>query len=1078
MEDRLRELIRENKVIPFVGAGVSLAVKDKYKVQENEEDDKLFVSWKKLLDKLADGLLEHGKKDESDIVKLSLKIGENYLEIADKIKKYYPLEHLFFDKLEEVFDKKREDVYDESLTLPKSIWNLGQKFIITTNYDNVLDWSSPERVKHLDIQSDYELASSVREEINEETILYLHGHIDKKSNIVLTTDTYNRLYNDSEDAEFKIALETLKVKLATKSFLFFGYSLDDEFFIDELEKVCNNFGNNSSEHYILLEKGKTLPSRFEKKIIPIYFESKGQKLIDKINSLKPLEKNTKSIIEEVYSQSQPASNTFHSLTSLPAENKEYFIGREKELEEIEKKLNSNSLIYIVNGIGGVGKSEISSRYFHQNKNKYKNVAFIEMTEESPSLEEVFKTKFKKSLSLEDDDTFDTVIQRLQNLPQRNLLFLDNIEKKEDFEKVKALNVSFDLLITTRITNLSVKNQLNLDTLNPKDAKDLFLSIYDEDENIEDILKYLDNHPLFITLTASSLSEEYISLEELRGNIKNKTISKIDSKEDKTFEEHLQSTFDKQFLSVEKDELKNLLQILAFFPSIEIDYEILEKSIAIDNLKSKLQKLVKQGWLNKKDNTYKLHQIIKTFIYDKYPLEYEEVSFVLKNIGNYVNPDDSILIANKLDGYIPIIESLLSIYKNKEDENICAVLDSLTYILYSQGLYQESLDTQNKAFSIRQKIFDTKSEFIAKSQYLLSIIYQSMGEYKKALGYSEKALKLRGEILGDKHPDLATSYNNIASIYKLMGEYKKALEYSEKALKLSEEVLGDKHPDLATSYNNIALIYQDRGEYKKALGYSEKTLKLNEEVLGNKHPDLATSYNNIALIYQAMGEYKKALGCSEKALKLREEILGNKHPALATSYNNIASIYQYMGEYKKALEYSEKDLKLNEEVLGDKHPVLATSYNNSALIYKDMGEYKKALEYSEKALKLREEILGDKHPDLASSYNNVASIYQDMGEYKKALECSEKDLKLSEEVLGDKHPDLATSYNNIAGIYKDLKLCNKVKENIEKAINIWKESEYHKKQLFSANQLLKEVNYHLKKENKLNANKRGKFCKDV
>ncbi|WP_121627922.1 tetratricopeptide repeat protein [Poseidonibacter antarcticus] len=858
MEERLSQLISKNKVIPFVGAGVSLSIKDK-------NDKTVFVTWKELLKKLAVNLSNYGKSNKSQIINLLIEEDEDYLEIADKIKKYYPLDSLFFDKLEEIFDIKKEIIDDSSLSLARSIWDLEQKLIITTNYDNVLDWAAPKKIKALDIQSDYELASSIRTEIDEETVLYLHGHIDKKSNMILTTENYNRLYNDSSDSKFKIAINTLKTKLATKSFLFIGYSLDDEFFINELERVCDNFGNNSSEHYILLEEGKTLPKKFNKRIIPIYFESKGQKLIDKINSLKSLPQSKPiSVVQEEIN--------FCSLTSLPAINNE-FIGRKDELLKIEENLNSDSLIYIVNGIGGVGKSEVSSQYLHQNKDKYKNIAFIEMTEDTASLEELFITKFKNSLGLDDKVTFDTVIQVLQSLPKKNLLLLDNLENKQDFEKIKALNINFDLLITTRITDIDIKNQLNLDTLNDEDAKELFLSIYDKDDDIEDILDYLDNHPLFINLTAKSLSKEYITLEELRENIKNQTISKIDSKDDKTFKEHLESTYNKQFKSVDNPELKELLQLLAFFPSIEISFEILEKCLCLDKLKVKLQKLVERGWLSKKDNTYKLHQIIKTFILNEYKLDYENITFILKNILEYINLDDSTLIANRLNGYIPIIESFLNTFRTKEDEYICGILDSITFLLYSLAQYDKSLYYQNKSLKIRIKLFGEKSEFTARSQNLLSTIYQAMGKLPKALDYQEKALTLRKEVLGKKHLDLARSYNNISAIYKVMGKLPKALEYQEKALTLL------------------------------------KTLTLEKEILGENHPDLAISYNNISTIYRAMGELPKALEYQEKALTLRKEILGEKHPDLAQSYNNISGIYRDSKECKKAKEYIEKAIDI-------------------------------------------------------------------------------------------------------------------------------------------------------------------------
>jgi len=172
------------------------------------------------------------------------------------------------------------------------------------------------------------------------------------------------------------------------------------------------------------------------------------------------------------------------LTTLPPKNPD-FVGRKEELKEIEEHLASNNLIYIVNGIGGVGKSELSYEYLHEHKEKYNNIAFMELTSDTSSLEELFIIKFKEKFQL---DNFDSILRRLQEFPSRNLLLLDNLEHREDFEKLKPLNTNFDLLITTRLKDIDTKHQLNLETLNDEDAKELFLSIYNEDENIDDILK--------------------------------------------------------------------------------------------------------------------------------------------------------------------------------------------------------------------------------------------------------------------------------------------------------------------------------------------------------------------------------------------------------------------------------------------------------------------------------------------------------------------------------------------------------------------------------------------------------------
>jgi tetratricopeptide (TPR) repeat protein len=901
LEEELKRLIREQKVIPFVGAGVSKDVKYK-------NGEKAFVNWKELLEILNQKVNDENKRNGIEYFLKSKDI--DYLQIADMIEK--ELSPNEFNKaLKKIFDIDFNDVDTSTLELAKTIWELDCKLIITTNYDKVLEISLDTTPEIWDIESAHEQGSSLRDGIIKSTIWHLHGHIDNINNTILTSQKYNELYTtDSTNSRYKSALETLRTTINTKSLLFIGFSLDDEFVVKQLNRTIEIFGGNSHEHYVICKQGSN-PNTLNNNIKVIEYENHGQDLIDKIKSLAPNSTNNENKIEEkIPTQTK---QEFKQLTTLPSINKD-FIGRKDELEEIEKRLTQNSLICIVNGIGGVGKSELSYKYLHENAHKYKNIAFVEFTKDDSSLEEVFIRKFKDDFHLENDVTLDSVILRLQKLPQRNLLLLDNLENIEDFEKIKALNTNFDLLITTR-KDIDSKNQLNLDTLNPKDAKELFLNIYNQDENIEDILAYLDNHPLFITLTAKSLDNKYITLDELRENIKNNTISKIDSKDDKTFREHLQNTFDRQFESESKDELKELLQILAIFPSIEISFEILQKSIGLEKLRVNLQKLVERGWLTNKEDSYKLHQIIRTFILSEYKIEYEKVTFIFENITKYINPDDSTLIVNRLNGYIPIIESFLELFKDKDDDFICGILDSITYLFYSLAQYKKAFEYQNEALKFRIKNHGKNSEFTAKSNHLLSIIYKVMGDLENAFEYQEKALIIREEKLGENHCDTAASYNQLASLYKLVNKNKEALQLYEKILKIFEEILGENHFDTISSYNNISEFYREIGNkenLQQALKYQKKSIEKRELALGKNHPLFAINCNNISLIYQAMKKYSKALDYQIEALKIREEILGKNHPETASSYNNLATIYKDLKECKKAKEYMHKAINIWKE----------------------------------------------------------------------------------------------------------------------------------------------------------------------
>lgn len=925
MEEKLKKLISENKVIPFVGAGVSKDVKFK-------DGRKAFVGWRELLERF---IPEISDKPQAEVIKALLNVTPtDYLEVADKIEKYLSTKE-FNEVLKATFTVDYNDIDETTYALAKAIWELDTRIIITTNYDKVLHHACEDKnVVSWDIEAIHEQASSLRDGVKTSTIWQLHGNIDNANNIILTSEKYNAFY--SATSRYKTALETLKTYLASKSLLFIGFSLDDVFIKNQIQKTLEIFGNQSSEHYILVKKG-TQVDTLNGMLKVIEYEDHGKPLIEKLNSFKPSE--------------QPIQTVQHfsgkALTALPPKN-ENFIGRKKDLEALEKTLANDSVTFIVNGIGGVGKSELANEYFHRNKHKYKNLAFIEIPKESSNIEALFFTKFKETLFLDNEATLESIIKRLQGLPSKNLLLLDNLERKEDFEKIKALNVNFDLLITTRISNIDTKNQLNLETLTPEDAKELFLSLYDKDKNIDDILHYLDNHPLFINLIAKSLHQGYITLEELRETIQNHSIAKIDATDDKTFKEHLQDTFDRQFVKEGDDELKTLLQYLSIFPSIEIEFSIFEKSLALDKLRVKLQKLVDRGWLIKKEESYKLHQIIKTFLQIEHPIVYEEVIFIFENIATFIDPEDSTLIAAKLSAYIPIIELFLESYHDKKDRYICGLQDSITYLYYSLGKYIIALKYQEKALNIRETLFGDSSADAANSYVLLGVIYFEIGRLSEALFYQQKAMILREEILGKIHQDVAACYNHISMVYQDMKKSSKALEYQQNAIAIREKILGEKHSDTASSYNNIALIYQDMKKLDVALHYEQKAIAIYEGIFEGEHPNVASCYNNMAEIYRGMGRLSEALKYQQKAIELRKFFLGDTHPDLMVSYNNMALIYLQLKECQKAKEFMIQGLAILQN-LSYLHPSVQTVTSNLKSIeisikkqqkagYKDKGRF--------------------------------------------------------------------------------------------------------------------------------------------
>jgi len=635
------------------------------------------------------------------------------------------------------------------------------------------------------------------------------------------------------------------------------------------------------------------------------------------------------------------------LTPLPP-RKIHLIGREKDLAALAEMLNKSERVVLVNGLGGIGKTEVCKSFFHTHYKQYEYAAWIDWIS---TLRESLvyalggdKSTFIRAAEKDTiDERFAKILARLRQTRETFLLVVDNIENPQDadLDALPALPGQVKVLVNSRslIEGYEVRC---LDYLSPAECRALFYEFYKgkaDDEAVEKIVELCGYHTLTVELLAKTAHHAGMSIGSLYETLKKKgfnlnevageTVATVwhNEKEKRRFFDHLVKVFD--ISGVTKKEL-SLLVNMSVLPAVYIPMEWVRQWLQLkDN--NAVTSLVEKGWL-KRDEEMRL----------------------------YLHP---------------VMQEVVK-YRAKPDAKKCKVLiDSLTWKLH----------------------LEPGDNPILKKDYIL---------------YGESVVRALAMELAEKDKDLASLANNLSMIYQDIGQLDRALEFQLKTIGIKEKVFDKNHPSLATSYNNVSLIYQDIGQLDRALEFQLKTIEIFEAVLAKNHPSLATSYNNVSSIYKSMGQLDRALEFQLKANEIYEAVLDDHHPLRATSYNNLSLIYQDMGQLDRALEFQLKTIGIKEKVFDKNHPSLATSYNNVSQIYQDMGQLDRALEFQLKALAIREAVLAKNHPDLATSYNNVSSIYQAMGQLDRALEFQLKAVAILQFNFPNGHPNLDTAKRNL------------------------------------------------------------------
>ncbi|MDT3319968.1 SIR2 family protein [Shewanella sp. SP1S2-4] len=295
----LKTAITTGKLIPLVGAGVSMSIKD-------DNRNRVFPSWVELLQNAASEL-------EPDVaVLINRLIDAGYLlKAAEKAKEHLKGER-WFTFLESQFDPNLESLDQSSFELPVALWQLSSR-LITLNYDRVLEHTSgSSNTKTITNYSDATLNKFLLP-TDKKMIWHLHGYIDKPEKLILTLDSYKDFYE--QETDYTAAMQVLKSVLATQSLFFVGCSLRDAELLAELSKQFKLFAGNTAVHFALvLQSDKELiQTMLEdiKNIEILTFSDFGQPLVDTINEIASL----KSVIPQL--ENTPISKPTAKIANQP-----------------------------------------------------------------------------------------------------------------------------------------------------------------------------------------------------------------------------------------------------------------------------------------------------------------------------------------------------------------------------------------------------------------------------------------------------------------------------------------------------------------------------------------------------------------------------------------------------------------------------------------------------------------------------------------------------------------------------------------------------------------------------------------
>jgi tetratricopeptide (TPR) repeat protein/serine/threonine protein kinase len=672
----------------------------------------------------------------------------------------------------------------------------------------------------------------------------------------------------------------------------------------------------------------------------------------------------------------------------------HFTGMEEYLMQLANALDAGNYVYI-EGIGGIGKTELAKKYAEENRNKYDIIQLITYDGSLLSTiarelkfhnydEDTYAVEYKKALqdTIINDSELDEKINKklfldklgiLEEHNEKILIIIDNYNVASDDDFDLFISGIHKVIFTSRIEH-NAKKERKVVISGISDEENvlaLFGTYYGErkitkeDEPvIIEIGKWALGHTMTIELVAAALSANDDRIESMFERLRD-GITDIGA----------YAEIDKQELTVSERELtvsahiKKLFDISGVLSNAK--YEFIMVNMAIVPLEGML-KSVFYDWA-----------LLDWYKNNKNEADHD-INTLKKHRWLQISMDD---VTEKHTLSLHALVSDIINAELKPDSNKCASLLA-AMIGYSEDCKRKTYIEQHNGISLIEQAcarISDDTEITGKLYRCMALLNDSLARYDISIKWYTKALNTIRRALGEEHPLTANIYNDMASVYSRCGFYDEALELHEIALAIRLRLFGTQHRAVATSYNNIASIHNKMGNPDEALVWLEKDLAICESSPVTDDPEIASTYISMGNSMCIKGYYDKALELYTKAFDIRRLIFGSVSPEISVVLNNMALALCSLKEYDKALELYAQDHSIILKVFGPDSPALATNYINVGLLDYHQGDYNSTLEWLEKAFPIREKALGLRHPDTGSLCDFIAKVYDMVGKHEKAQE---------------------------------------------------------------------------------------------
>ena len=578
----------------------------------------------------------------------------------------------------------------------------------------------------------------------------------------------------------------------------------------------------------------------------------------------------------------------------------HFCGRDQELSTLHELISEKRIIFL-QGIAGIGKSELAKAYAKTYRKDYTNILYL--TYSGNLRQDIIDLDFVDDLPEDaEEDRFRKHNRFLRSLKEDTLLIIDNFNTtagKDAFFSV-LLKYRCRILFTTR-SRFDNYASFNLGEISDPDALLSLMGYFYSDAErkqsiLEQIIQTVHSHTLAVELSARLLETGILEPPELlaRLQIEKSALGATDTidivkdgqSRKATYYDHIHTLFSLYRLSEEE---LDIMRGLIFAPVSGISGRLYANWMKLPDM-NRINDLIEKGFVQTQSaRQISLHPMIQEVAADETRPSVNNTAVLLDSLQSIC-----LLHGRDVTWYKPMFLTIENIIREIIDDNTPAYLSFLEDVFP----YMEKYHYTNGMNAVLGKLSGLlKDETVGRStDRALLLDYRAACEEKteKAIRLEKEAIALIPEISEENAHLVSNLYSNLGGLYKKAGKRDLAQQAMEQGLQILEQYNLLYYHDSIAQTANYTVLLTEMGQPERGLSALKKLSRMIRNYNSDQTIDYATVQEAMGGICLTTGEVKQATTHFKKALAIYEAVYNGEPDMIEMKKQEILQTYTQAG----------------------------------------------------------------------------------------------------------------------------------------------------------------------------------------